>query len=93
VSGAARSCWHGESAAPVAAAAGRARIDIGVVVGTRERGVPDPGHVPVGLCVIALALRRVVDSRDECPRTLDLTGQALYMIAVGALAYAVIEGP
>jgi hypothetical protein len=36
---------------------------------------PDPGHVPVGLCVIALALRHVVASRDECPRTLDLTGR------------------
>jgi MFS family permease len=38
-------------------------------------------------------LRFVSESRDERPRSLDLTGQALFMITVGALAYAVIEGP
>jgi EmrB/QacA subfamily drug resistance transporter len=50
-------------------------------------------NVPVGLAVVFLSLRFVKESRDERPRTLDLAGQALFMITVGALAYAVIEGP
>jgi EmrB/QacA subfamily drug resistance transporter len=48
---------------------------------------------PVGLVVIALTLRYVVESRDDRPRTLDLVGQMLFMVTVGAFAYAVIEGP
>jgi EmrB/QacA subfamily drug resistance transporter len=50
-------------------------------------------NVPVGLVVIALTLRFVAESRDDHPRTLDLVGQALFMVTVGAFAYAVIEGP
>ena len=50
-------------------------------------------NVPVGVLVVFLSLRFVRESRDERPRTLDAPGQALFMVAVGALAYAVIEGP
>ena len=50
-------------------------------------------NVPVGIVVVAMTLRFVEESRDERPRTLDAVGQALFMVTVGALAYAVIEGP
>lgn len=50
-------------------------------------------NVPVGVLVVLLTLRYVGESRDERPRELDLPGQALFMVSVGALAYAVIEGP
>ena len=50
-------------------------------------------NLPVGILVIALALRHVEESRDPRPRTLDAVGQALFMIAVGTFAFAVIEGP
>lgn len=48
---------------------------------------------PVGVLVIALTLMHVAESRDGRARTLDLPGQALFMIGVGAFAYGVIEGP
>jgi EmrB/QacA subfamily drug resistance transporter len=50
-------------------------------------------NVPVGIVVVLLTLRFVGESRDERPRRLDLAGQALFMASVGALAYAVIQGP
>jgi EmrB/QacA subfamily drug resistance transporter len=50
-------------------------------------------NVPVGAIVVFLTLRFVAESRDARPRLLDLPGQALFMIAVGALAFAVIQGP
>jgi len=50
-------------------------------------------NVPFGIIVVLLTLRYVAESRDERPRTLDSVGQALFMVTVGALAYAVIEGP
>lgn len=50
-------------------------------------------NVPVGILVVFLSLRYVGESRDERPRQLDLPGQALFIVAVGALAYALIEGP
>jgi EmrB/QacA subfamily drug resistance transporter len=50
-------------------------------------------NVPVGIAVVFLALRFVKESRDERPRTLDVAGQLMFMVTVGALAYAVIEGP
>jgi EmrB/QacA subfamily drug resistance transporter len=50
-------------------------------------------NVPVGLTVIALTLRFVKESRDERPRRFDVTGQLLFIAAVGAFAFAVIEGP
>jgi EmrB/QacA subfamily drug resistance transporter len=50
-------------------------------------------NVPVGIAVVLLTLRYVAESRDEHPRTLDLVGQALFVLAVGAFAYAVIAAP
>jgi EmrB/QacA subfamily drug resistance transporter len=50
-------------------------------------------NVPVGLVVIALTLSFVAESRDERARRFDLPGQILFVVAVGAFAYAVIEGP
>lgn len=50
-------------------------------------------NVPVGILVVFLSLRYVTESRDERPRQLDLAGQTLFIVAVGALAYALIEGP
>jgi EmrB/QacA subfamily drug resistance transporter len=50
-------------------------------------------NVPVGILVVSLSLRCVAESRDERPRQLDLPGQALFIVAIGALAYALIEGP
>jgi EmrB/QacA subfamily drug resistance transporter len=50
-------------------------------------------NVPVGIVVVVMTLRYVAESRDERPRTLDLPGQLLFVVAVGAFAYAVIEGP
>src|SRR5262245_12614542 len=50
-------------------------------------------NVPVGLAVLALTWRFVAESRDERPRTFDIPGQLLFMTAVGAFVFAVIEGP
>ena len=50
-------------------------------------------NVPVGIAVVWLTLRYVAESRDERPRTLDLSGQLLFIVAVGMFAYAVIAGP
>ena len=50
-------------------------------------------NLPVGVIVVALTLRYVDESRDARPRTLDLAGQLLFMLAVGAFAFAIIEGP
>jgi len=50
-------------------------------------------NLPVGVLVVLLTLRYVMESRDERPRQLDLPGQVLFIVTVGALAYALIEGP
>src|SRR5262249_33627283 len=50
-------------------------------------------NVPVGLVGLALTRRFVAESQDGRPRTFDIPGQLLFMIAVGAFAFAVIEGP
>src|SRR5499426_3080827 len=50
-------------------------------------------NVPVGLAGVALTWRFVAESRDERPRTFDIPGQLVFMTAVGAFAFAVIEGP
>jgi EmrB/QacA subfamily drug resistance transporter len=50
-------------------------------------------NVPVGLAVLVLTWRFVEESRDVKPRTFDVPGQLLFIAAVGAFAYAVIEGP
>ncbi|MGB7830235.1 MAG: MFS transporter, partial [Pseudolabrys sp.] len=50
-------------------------------------------NVPVGLVVLALTWRFVAESREERPRTFDISGQLLFITAVGAFVFAVIEGP
>jgi len=50
-------------------------------------------NVPVGLVVLFLTARFVQESRDGRTRRFDVPGQLLFVVAVGALAYAVIEGP
>lgn len=50
-------------------------------------------NVPVGLLVVWLSLRYVAESRDGRPRSFDIVGQLLFMVTVGSLAEAVIEGP
>src|SRR5262252_7496561 len=50
-------------------------------------------NIPVGLVVLVLTWRFVAESRDERPRTFDIPGQLAFMTAVGAFAFAVIEGP
>jgi EmrB/QacA subfamily drug resistance transporter len=50
-------------------------------------------NVPVGLVVLTLTWHFVTESRDERPRRFDILGQLLFMTAVGAFAFAVIEGP
>jgi EmrB/QacA subfamily drug resistance transporter len=50
-------------------------------------------NVPVGLAVLVLTKLFVAESRDDRPRRFDMVGQLLFIVAVGAFAYAVIEGP
>jgi len=50
-------------------------------------------NLPVGVLVVMLTLRFLTESRDERPRQLDLPGQVLFIVTVGALAYGLIEGP
>lgn len=50
-------------------------------------------NLPVGLLAIALTFRFVAESKDPADRTLDGPGQILFIIAIGALAYGLIEAP
>src|SRR5438046_2467031 len=50
-------------------------------------------NVPVGIVAVILTLRFVTESRDVRERRFDVPGQLLFALAVGAFAYAVIEGP
>ena len=50
-------------------------------------------NVPVGLVVLLLTWRFVVESRDPRPRRFDVPGQLLLAVAIGSFAGAVIEGP
>jgi EmrB/QacA subfamily drug resistance transporter len=50
-------------------------------------------NVPVGIVILALTWRFVAESRDERPRRFDIPGQLLFITAVGAFVFAVIEGP
>ncbi len=45
------------------------------------------------MLVVWLTLRYVAESRDGRPRSFDIGGQLLFMVTVGSLAEAVIEGP
>jgi EmrB/QacA subfamily drug resistance transporter len=50
-------------------------------------------NVPVGLVAAGLTWRFVAESKTDVRRRFDLPGQVLFVVAVGAFAYAVIEGP
>lgn len=50
-------------------------------------------NVPIGIVAVILTLRFVGESRDVRERRFDIPGQLLFAVAVGAFAYAVIEGP
>jgi EmrB/QacA subfamily drug resistance transporter len=50
-------------------------------------------NVGIGLLGIVLVVCFVDESRDPTPRSIDLPGQLLFIVAVGTLTYALIEGP
>jgi EmrB/QacA subfamily drug resistance transporter len=50
-------------------------------------------NIPVGLAAIALTARFVPESRAPRPRRPDPLGQALIIVMLGSLTYAIIEGP
>ena len=50
-------------------------------------------NIPVGLAAIALAARFVPESRAPRARRPDPGGQALLIVTLGSLTYAIIEGP
>ena len=50
-------------------------------------------NIPVGLAAIALTARFVPESRAPRPRLPDPAGQALIIVMLGSLTYAIIEGP
>ena len=49
--------------------------------------------VPICVLALVLTMTSVPESKDPKGRTLDAPGQALAIVALGALALAVIEGP
>jgi DHA2 family methylenomycin A resistance protein-like MFS transporter len=48
-------------------------------------------NVPIGIIALAVALRTVRESKDPEGRTLDLPGQVLAIVSLGAFVYALIE--
>src|SRR6266700_4041428 len=50
-------------------------------------------NIPIGLAAIALTARLVPESRARRPRRPDPVGQALIIVMLGSLTYAIIEGP
>ena len=50
-------------------------------------------NIPIGLAAIALTARFVPESRAQRPRRPDPGGQALIIVMLGSLTYAIIEGP
>jgi EmrB/QacA subfamily drug resistance transporter len=50
-------------------------------------------NVPIGVCMLVAAWRHVPESRALRPRAVDVPGQALMIVFLGSLTYAVIEGP
>jgi MFS transporter, DHA2 family, methylenomycin A resistance protein len=49
--------------------------------------------IPVSALALCLAITSISESRDPAGRRLDLPGQSLAIVALGALALAAIEGP
>ncbi len=50
-------------------------------------------NVPVGIAALVLAARFVPESRAPARRRVDLAGQALMVVGLASLTYAIIEGP
>src|ERR1700678_784469 len=50
-------------------------------------------NIPVGLAAISLTALFVPDSKAQRSRRADPVGQVLIIVMLGALAYAIIEGP
>lgn len=50
-------------------------------------------NVPIGLLALVLAGRFLPESRAAATRAVDPPGQALVIVALGALTYAIIEAP
>ena len=50
-------------------------------------------NVPVGVVAVVLTRRGVVESRDPAERSFDPVGNVLFVVAIGAFAYAAIQGP
>jgi EmrB/QacA subfamily drug resistance transporter len=50
-------------------------------------------NVPVGVAAFALTARFVPESRAQRPRRIDPVGQALVIVTLATLTYAIIEGP
>jgi EmrB/QacA subfamily drug resistance transporter len=50
-------------------------------------------NIPVGIAAIALTARFVPESRAPVARRPDVIGQALLVVMLGSLTYAIIEGP
>ncbi|MCX5378445.1 MFS transporter [Streptomyces sp. NBC_00091] len=50
-------------------------------------------NLPVGLVALVLTVRHIPESRSERPRRPDPVGQLLVMALLGAVTYAIIEGP
>jgi EmrB/QacA subfamily drug resistance transporter len=50
-------------------------------------------NIPVGIAAIALTARFVPESKAPRPRRPDPIGQALIVVMLGSLTYAIIEGP
>ncbi|QUR68464.1 MFS transporter [Mycobacterium spongiae] len=50
-------------------------------------------NVPMGVLVVLLTVGFVTESRNERARRLDLAGQTLFIVVMGAFVYAIIEGP
>jgi len=50
-------------------------------------------NIPVGIAAIVLTARFVPESRAPRPRRADPGGQALIIVMLGSLTYAIIEGP
>jgi EmrB/QacA subfamily drug resistance transporter len=50
-------------------------------------------NIPVGIAAIALTARFVPESRAPRPRRPDPGGQALIIVMLGSVTYAIIEGP
>ncbi len=50
-------------------------------------------NIPIGLAAIVLTLRFIPESRAPRSRRLDPVGQALVIVLLGALTYAIVEAP